>query len=324
MEIVPQRDVPGFRHVLDPQVDRVDEAARCGQVGRGLHRRLGLCRVQRVDQDEPGALGGSRFGQHGQVVKIADAPGRPRAHRVQLRHQAPASVKPIGGGEPLRGDHQRALRLAAGRRRGMAGETPGSGPVGCGPAGSGLAGWGLVGSGLGHLECVPAQREVGRHHRGEAITRNTHCLVRPADHHLDVAPRPVLQHDLHPGAGTRAHIDRHLSGVSLADDDGGRQRALQRREFRGPEGDGDIVVGLAGDTQRGEDSNQRCRADRLLSAVPTAESSADAVFPCEALQRRELSHGPNLREPPGPVGSLRTTLAAGSLRTHPGLCRGVC
>ena len=139
------------------------------------------------------------------------------------------------------------------------------------PAGSRLAG-----SGLGHLECVPAQREVGRHHRGEAITRNTHCLVRPADHHLDgrdarPSSNTICTRGRAPGLALDGPPRRRLAGRTTT---AGRSVRCNGAGFHSRRETVTSSSATAGDTQRGEDSNQRCRADRLLNAVPTAEVGA--------------------------------------------------
>ena len=92
-------------HVLDPQVERVDEAPGGRQVRRGLHRRDRLGGVQRVDQHEVGVVRGRGPGREvGEVAEVADAPRLGRAHLVQLRHQA--DDPPLGH----RGRQREALR----------------------------------------------------------------------------------------------------------------------------------------------------------------------------------------------------------------------
>ena len=102
-----------LRDPLQPEVDRVGEAAAGGQVGRGLHRRPRLGRVQRVDQDEVGAVGAGRpDGQVLQVGEVPDPPGLARPDAVQLRGQPPGAAlpHPVRQSEPLRGDDQRHRR----------------------------------------------------------------------------------------------------------------------------------------------------------------------------------------------------------------------
>ena len=101
-----------LRDVLDAQVHRVGEAPRDGQVRRRRHRRHRRRRVQRVDEDEAGAeLASAPRGQRGEVVQVAHAPRLRRAHRVDLRHEAPLAV----AGDRVRVE---AVRRHDERRRG--------------------------------------------------------------------------------------------------------------------------------------------------------------------------------------------------------------
>ncbi len=108
--------VPRLADVLDPDVQRVDEAAARREVGRGRHRGAGLGGVQRVDEDEVRAgLVRGEPGQVRQVGQVADAPGRARPHRVQLGHEAPRAAFRDGCGqlEPLRRHDERRARVGA-------------------------------------------------------------------------------------------------------------------------------------------------------------------------------------------------------------------
>ncbi len=61
---------------LDPQIQRVDEAARRRQIRRRLHRCGGGGRVQRIDQDIPGAVNRRRpHRKVNEIGEVADTPG---------------------------------------------------------------------------------------------------------------------------------------------------------------------------------------------------------------------------------------------------------
>ena len=95
---------------LDGNVDGIDKAARGGEVRGVLHRRDGLRRVHRVDQQVVRALGGDSLGDAREVFKVADAPGLRGAHGVELRHHAvrgPA-LKRLVGGQAGRHNNERA------------------------------------------------------------------------------------------------------------------------------------------------------------------------------------------------------------------------
>ena len=84
---------PGhLRDRLGTDVDRVDEAPGDRQVGRRRHGTRGFGGVQRVDEQEIGALIAQEAGELGEVVGIADAPRAARAHGVQLGHDPPAAL----------------------------------------------------------------------------------------------------------------------------------------------------------------------------------------------------------------------------------------
>ena len=83
-------DVGELGDRLDPQVQRVDEPARRRQVRRRLHRRGRRRGVQRVDQDEAGAVPRGRpHREVGQVGQIADAPRSFASARCRAGWPAP-------------------------------------------------------------------------------------------------------------------------------------------------------------------------------------------------------------------------------------------
>ena len=60
--------------ILRPDVERVNEATRHRQVGRGSHRRHRLSRMQRVDEQEVGPLVPQEGGELSEVVGVAGPP----------------------------------------------------------------------------------------------------------------------------------------------------------------------------------------------------------------------------------------------------------
>ena len=122
-----------FGDLLHPEVQRVEEAPGRGQVGRVLDRWPRLGGVQRVDQQEAGALLPGHRGEVGEVGEVADAPGPGGPHGVELRGQSPVppSGERLGGAEPPRCDDERALghRAAVVRQQGV----PARGAHGPGP-----------------------------------------------------------------------------------------------------------------------------------------------------------------------------------------------
>ena len=122
-----ERDVPASRggevdrlgDGLDAQVERVEEAPGRRQIGRGLHRRGRLGRVQRVDEDPVGPGGGADRRQVGQILDVADSPGPGGAHRIELGHQPPgvlfacARRQLVSGGDPVGDDDEGRLGVAA-------------------------------------------------------------------------------------------------------------------------------------------------------------------------------------------------------------------
>ena len=72
----------------------------------------GRDRVQRVQQDEPGAVGGGAAGGGGQVAEVAHPPRTGRVQRVQLQHPAPgrAAAAAIRAGVTITGVSPRAVR----------------------------------------------------------------------------------------------------------------------------------------------------------------------------------------------------------------------
>src|SRR5664280_1756152 len=82
--------VAHLRDVLDPDVDRVEEAPRRGQIGRGLDRGYRLARMQRVHQDEVRAQVGRGPSHHvAEISEVPQTPGLTGPYRVQLAQQAP-------------------------------------------------------------------------------------------------------------------------------------------------------------------------------------------------------------------------------------------
>src|SRR5205807_9305710 len=96
----------GAGDLLDAQVEGVAVEAAAREVGARLLGLAGSDRMERVDEDHPGAeLGGRAPGEAGEVAEVAHAPAPRRAERVELRRPAPGAQ---AGGEvaPTRADDQ--------------------------------------------------------------------------------------------------------------------------------------------------------------------------------------------------------------------------
>ena len=132
-DLIPQidRELVELGHILHAEVDRVDEPAGGGQVRGILGGWQGFRGVQRVDEEEIGAVDGQHTGEMAQIVEITHTPRQVGTHGVDLRHDTGAGGFQVlvRGGQTLRGDDQ--------------------------PAGGGL----FPG---GQPQLVPAERQVGR------------------------------------------------------------------------------------------------------------------------------------------------------------------
>ncbi len=83
----------GLRHVLDPEIERVHEAAARRVIGARLLRAKGQRRDERIYQYRARAQAGGPAAERSQVGKVADAPGVRRARRIELRRPAPAATR---------------------------------------------------------------------------------------------------------------------------------------------------------------------------------------------------------------------------------------
>ncbi len=90
-------DPVGAGHLVHPEVDGVAEAAGGRQVGARLLTGGRGDGVQRVDQQEPGALVGGHLPDRVQVAEVTNAPARPAARRVELHRPPPG---PVALGQP--------------------------------------------------------------------------------------------------------------------------------------------------------------------------------------------------------------------------------
>ncbi len=191
-------DVGELGDRLDPQVERVDEAPGRRQVRRRFHRRDGGRGVQRVHQDESGAMARRRpHRQVGEVGQIADAPRSFGSDAVELGGQPP------GPRAAERGGH----RQGGGRddERG---------------AGVGRAGL--------RVNLVVAERQVGRHFERRFADQPTVQLVgRPVVLQLPKprAHRAVLQADPHADGIAVGDVHPERRGLPGPRDDGRRKAA---------------------------------------------------------------------------------------------------
>jgi hypothetical protein len=233
------RQVGVFGHVLDPEIERVEEAPARGQVRRGFDGRRRFGGVQRVDQHESGAeAGAADRGEVGEVGEVADAPGPFGPHRVQLGHQAPG---------PALGEHGRVLEPA---RRDDEGD-------GCRAA---------VGFGV---QRMPAQGQRVRHAEDPPADRDAVDVlgVPPLVLLGQLVPGSVVRHDPdgdgHPLAGV--HEERGLRSLPQHDD--GRQQEPPGREFVLAPGGAHLGDRVGGHAERAEHTAQRLEADGPLRAV---------------------------------------------------------
>ena len=300
-------------HVLDVEVDRVDEAPGRRQVRGGLHRRHRLGGVERVDEDEVGVVGRGRpHREVGEVAQVADAPAAGRADLVQLGHQphgAPGRDR-LGQLEALRGHDERARLLVEGRRAGSTSATRR-----CHPSGR-SAGTSTVASPTGR----PSTTRSGTHRSTWASSRrpppsSSQCTRTPAPAGTCTATwsgRPGAGHDgggqgapprgvgvlgerpLDRGLVGRVHAERGEHGL-----DGGRRRPSRavraspstRSRPRGP-----------GRARRAGATGRAAWAHPANTAGGPGRRSA---APARAPLRGSASPGAAARGPPAPGGRRR-------------------
>ncbi len=256
-----------FGDALDAEVERVREAARGGQVGRGFEGRDGLAGVQRVHEDVVGAGGRGRpDGQVLEVDEVADAPGLGRADAVELRRDAPrAALADLGReAQPGRRDDQGHGGLVRRPRR--------------------------VGAAGAERVVTERQRvrdlERGLPHRPAArvgaveVARRAPVLelaqVLPDAARLEVDPHlePVAVPD----------VDVHVRGPALAERQAGRQHPGPGLLLPGGQrGDGGLG-GARVDVERGEHRLDRLGRHDHVPALPVPVVGGDAVGVGQGLQ----------------------------------------
>src|SRR5437763_9817313 len=91
LELATERRGP--RHVLDPEIEWVHEAAARGVIGARLLRAKRQRRGERIYQYRARAQAGGPAAERSQVGEVADAPGVRRARRIELRRPAPAATR---------------------------------------------------------------------------------------------------------------------------------------------------------------------------------------------------------------------------------------
>ena len=236
---------PGhLRDVLRPDIERVDEAAGDGQIGRGGHRRYWLSRVQRVDEQEVGPLVPQEGGELGKVIGVTGSPGAPRTNRVELGHDAPATLpKSLGQIKMVRGDrqsrgHRDRLRLAVGRRSGVRALRRR-----------------LSGAGADlRDEPVPAQGQVGSQDEGGATTLDSVDLSghRPVLGLGQLSDPTVLKLDAYPHLRTVGDVQGDGGLHSATSDHGGSECLAPGDVLHISQGALDLLIGAGAHTERGE------------------------------------------------------------------------
>ena len=233
--------------VLRPDVDRVDEATRHRQVGRGGHRRHRLSRVQRVDEQEVGPLVPQEGGELSEVISVAGPPRPARADRVQLGHDSPAAfteglgqIEVVGGDSQSRG-HRDGLHLTVGGRPGVS------------PLRGRLVGGAGAGADLGD-DPVPPQGQISSEDEGGSATFDAVHLPRhgPVLGLSQLTDAAVLQLNAYPYLGTVGHIDGDGGLHAAARDDRGSERLAPGGILDLSQSAPDLLLGVGAHPQRGE------------------------------------------------------------------------
>jgi hypothetical protein len=260
---VGRREVPGLPHVLDADVQRVDEAPARGQVGRGRHGGPWLGRGQRVHEHE--VRTGPVRAEPGEVCEVRQVPDPPRgarAHRVELRHESPGAPSRAQGVrelEALRRHDERRARLRPVARR---------------------------------VDLVPPQGQVlgdgeGRPAHGPPVDRAGLDVV------VDLRQVATLTH-----RGGRRPVARRLGGLeldphldlgavrdvhgeacpdALSDDERGRQHLAPRVVLGVLEAHGDLLGGRGGHPERFEHRDERLCAHGTTFPVEPPEVGRHSV-----------------------------------------------
>ena len=240
-------------HQLDPDVHRADEPAGHRQVRRRLDRHRRRRGVQRVDEHEAGSqLRTAPAGQLGKVVEVAVAPGPPRAHRVQLGHQAPRR-RPVGHRgrqvEVVGGDDQRHASVL-GVRRADEGD-----------------------------QLVPAERQV----TGNVERRLTHLPVTHGawlDPPVDLVEPDLtaaLDVDAHPHRLAVRHVHRHVGGAAGPQHHARRQGAPPGRLVGVGQCRVHRLLGVRRHAQRGQHGDDRVAGHHGVATLPVPEVGGDTV-----------------------------------------------
>ncbi len=249
-----------LRDVRHAQVQGVEEPAARGQVRGGLHGRLGLGRVQGVDEHVVRALHTAQRRERGEIREVPHPPRARGHHRVELRHVPPAPTppQPVGGAQPpRRHGHVDPRALTRSRDR---------------------------------LEPVPAQAQL----RGQRVGHTTPLLTVHLAR-LGLLVRGGLQGTLRVLVPLRPqpHAHRvprgggHGHGGRPADlrDHHGRQQPPPRRGLALAQGAGHGVVVGHVRPQRGENAAQRGVRNALVLAVEALVPGGHTVLGGQAPHR---------------------------------------